>query len=50
LRAPAITSIKRSVPAPDLRAPTGTPKHAVDKLHNETLQALAMPSLNAPDY
>ena len=62
LRALAITSIKRSVLAPDLPtmaesgfpgfeavvpwfgllAPTGTPKDVLDKLHGETVKAVAM--------
>jgi tripartite-type tricarboxylate transporter receptor subunit TctC len=64
LRALAITSIKRSVLAPDLPtmaesgfpgfeavpwfgllAPTGTPKDIIDKLHGETVKALAMPDV-----
>jgi tripartite-type tricarboxylate transporter receptor subunit TctC len=64
LRALAITSIKRSVLAPDLptmaesgfpgfeavpwfglAAPIGTPKDVVDKLHAETVKALAQPAI-----
>jgi tripartite-type tricarboxylate transporter receptor subunit TctC len=64
LRALAITSIRRSVLAPDLPtmaesgfpgfeavpwfglvAPAGTPKDALDKLHDETVKALATPEI-----
>ena len=64
LRALAITSIKRSVLAPDLPtmaesgfpgfeavpwfglvAPSGTPKDIIDRLHGETVKALAMPDV-----